>query len=344
MAYNILTILDTIRDNGSLEYSSRVPSATDSKLDTIGQAILSYSATTNEFLNQLVNRIAMTMIDQKIINNPLSPLKKGGIPLGQDIEHLFVNPANGESYASNSTDLLTVKTPDVKSTFYRLNRQDKFTVSIYRQQLVQAFTSETAMSQLIDYIVQSLYSGDNFQEFILMKNLMSRAVHNNHLVKVNVFDENATGFVYSDITSKEIVKQVKTYSKMFTFPSSNYNKYSTVKGSGDPVITWTPVEDQILILNAGLSATIDVDVLAYAFQLDKMNMPTIIEVDDFGDEPVLAILTDKSFFQVYDNDKNVDSFYNPDTRAFKYFLHHWQTYAYNLYANAVALTYTPKTV
>jgi hypothetical protein len=132
---------------------------------------------------------------------------------------------------------------------------------------------------------------------------------------------------------------------MFTLPSSQYNKYTAVKGSGDPVITWTPKEDQILILNAAISANLDLDVLAYAFNLDKAQIQAqTIDVDDFGGEPVLAILTDKSFFQVYDNLMKVDSFYNPDTLSFKYFLHHWQTYGYNLYSNAVAFTYTPKTV
>ena len=340
MAYNVTALLNTIRANGSLEYSTRVPAATATNLSTIGQAIMSYTPAMNEFLDQLVNRIAMVMVNSKTIQNPLAALKKGSIPLGTDIESLFINPINGESYAQNSTDLLTVKTPDVKSMFYRLNRQDKFPVTITQPMLQKAFTSVESLSNFIDMIVNALYSGDNYQEFILMKNLMAEACNKDHILKVNVFDDTIEN--YSEATSKELVKQIKTYSKMFSLPSSNYNKYSTVKGEGDPVITWTPKEDQILILNATISANIDIDVLAYAFNLDKAQIQTqTIDIDDFGGEPVLAILTDKSFFQVYDNLLKVDSFYNADTMAFKYFLHHWQTYGYNLYANAVAFTYTP---
>lgn len=343
MAYNVEAILNTIRANGSAEYTSRVPVATQTNLSTIGQVIMSYTPVMNEFLNQLVNRIALVIINNKTIENPLRALKKGGMPLGNDIESIFVNPANGETYNQSSTDLLTVKNADVKSIFYRLNRQDKFSVTITQNQIARAFTSNQEMSNLIDSIVSSLYSGDNYQEFILMKNLLATAVNKDHITKVNIFTDTQAINDYDESTSKQLVKQIKTYSKMFTFPSSNYNKYSTVKGGGaTPVITWTPQEDQVLILNALISANIDIDVLAYAFNLDKTQIQAqTIDVDDFGGEPVLGILTDKSFFQVYDNLLRTDNFYNPDTISFKYYLHHWQTYGYNLFCNAVAFTYTP---
>lgn len=345
MAYNVISIMKTIRDNASAEYQARIPIATQSTLTSVGNIINTYTPTRNEFLGALVNRIAMVVIETKSFKNPLSVLKKGGVPLGQDIEHLYTNPVTSETYTYDSSSLLSLKKSDTKATFYRMNRQDKYPVTITQQMLALAFTSETEMSKLIDMIINSLYSGDSIDEFILMKKLIKNAYDNSHLLTVEIYDENATT-IDDEITSKELIKQVKRFSNLMTFPSSNYNKY-TVLNSADthPVVTWTELKDQILIIDSVVASNVDVEVLAYAFNLEKSQIQTqSLNIDNFGGAPILAILCDKSFFQVYDNHKEMTSFYNPDNLSIKYMLHHWQTYGYSLFANAVAFTYKLKTV
>ena len=343
MAYDIVSIMKAIRDNATAEYTTRVPEATKTNFTEVGNVITSYTTTANEFIGALVNRIAMVVISNKMINNPMAVLKKGGVPLGQDIQEVFTNPSVAETYTLTSTDLLTNKAPDVKSIYYRLNRKDKYSVTVTREMLSLAFTNEAQMSQLIDSIISSLYSGDNFDEFIMMKNLMKKAVDSDHITKVIVYDEN-TETLSDEVTSRELVKQVKRFSNLMTFPSSLYNKYASITSDAKPVITWTPMEDQILILDSVVASNIDVEVLARAFNMDKANIQTrTLNIDNFGGADVLALLCDKSFFQVYDNMKEMSSFSNPDNLTNKYFLHHWQTYGYSIFANAVAFMYTPST-
>lgn len=342
MPYSINTILDTIRANASLDYQNRVPSATNTNLTTIGQVIGQYSELANEFANAIVNRIGLTIVHNKILNNPLAVLKKGGVPLGSDIEEIYTNPAKAKTYDMTSTDLLANAIPDVKALFYRVNRQDKYPVTITRPMIQKAFTSEYAMTSFIDGIISSLYSGDNMDEFILMKNVVAKAFSAGHITAVNIFDENATDND-DTVISKKLVKAIKTYSNLLTFPSSNYNKYTTlVTGDVDkPPVVWTPLEDQILLLDSQMSSNIDVEVLSYAFNIDKSQIQAkTLKVDSFGGEPILALLCDKAFFQVYDNLRELRSFDNGDNLTLKYILHHWQTYGYSLLANSIAFTYT----
>lgn len=48
-------------------------------------------------------------------------------------------------------------------------RKDKYSVAITPQMIKREFTSSNKFETLINTIVSSLYSGDNYDEFLLMK-------------------------------------------------------------------------------------------------------------------------------------------------------------------------------
>ena len=146
---DLQNLLNTIRLNASNEYQSRVPQATRTNITDVGNPIISYSACQNEFLNSLVERIALTIVRSKIAKNPLSVLKKGSIPLGKDIQEIITNLTSAETFDEEGTELLKRKKPDVKAIYHRMNRQDQYTVTITRQQLQTAFTSYANLNYLL---------------------------------------------------------------------------------------------------------------------------------------------------------------------------------------------------
>jgi hypothetical protein len=83
---------------------------------------------------------------------------------------------------------------------------------------------------------------------------------------------------------------------------------------------------------------IDVDVLAAAFNMDKVTfLAKTLKVDSFGSATdCLAVLCDRSWVQVYDNLFETSEFYNSQGLYWNYWLNHWQTYSFSLFANAVA--------
>lgn len=335
---NMINLLNTIRANASDLYRSRIPEATEDNIAAVGNPILNYSTVQNEFVGELINRIALTIVSSKIARNPLKALKKGGIPLGQDVQDIFVNMAKGEEFDKDSTDLLKNYTPDVKVCYYRMNRRNKYPVTVSYDMLKTAFTSYQDLENMISGIVSSLYSGDEQDEFLLMKNLVTSAVQNG-LVKCKKVTAPT-----DEASSKQFIKELRTYSGLFKFPSAKYNMYKSYaeqSGLTNPtdVVTWAPVSSQILLVKSEILANNDVEVLASAFHMDKAQfLGRVVEVDQFDEEgKIQCILCDEAFFQVWDNLTTIRDFENIDTLSRKYILHRWETLAVSPFANAICL-------
>jgi hypothetical protein len=343
---DLIKVLNTIRANASADYIATVPEATRTNLTTVGSTILAYEPNINEFIDAFVNRIAFTMVQNKIFKNPLSVLKKGGIPMGQDIQEIYTNPAKGGTYDASSTNLLKVFKSDVKVAYYRVNRQGKFTVTITRDMLSRAFTSLQDLDTFTQSIVNSMYNGDEIEQFELTKNLMANAFANGMITEINLYDENTEPDITDAEISKRLIKAIQTYSELFAFPSTAYNKFAEKKGEGTtPVKTWTQASDQILVLPSNVKVNMNVEVLAYAFNKSLQEFKEMtLTIDSFIDKPILGVLCDKACFQIYDNLIRLKSFENGDTLSQNYYFHHWQTFGFSLLANSLVFTYTPKTV
>ena len=336
---DVIAILNTIRANNSATYQNRIPEATTSNLEAVGNAIMAYQADTNEFLSALVNRIAFTKVSNRRYKNPLSILKKGGKPFGTDIEEIFTNPVSGVAFDGSATsDMLNVTKPDVKTIYHRMNRQDKYPVSISTPQLQKAFTSEGEMSKFVNSIIIAMYAGDEMDEYLLMRNLVASAIGDGKVVSVEV------DYDGSESACKDLVKLLKTISTDFTFPRTDFNGYNAANKSGiaaktiTPCTTWTPKENQVFLIRSDVDAATDVEVLAKAFNMDKTDfIARKIVVDSFGDEDTLCFLCDDMAWQCMDDLYTVRSFDNGSNLTTNYWLHHWQTLSLSLFANGVAI-------
>lgn len=336
---DVISILNTIRANSSALYTERVPEATRTNLESVGNAIMEYEASTNEFLGALVNRIAFTIVSNRRYKNPLAVLKKGSKPFGTDIEEIFTNPVSAVKFNGSGTqDMLNVTKPDTKTIYHRMNRQDKYPVSISTPQLQKAFKSLHEMEKFITSIITAMYSGDEMDEYLLMRNLVSDAVAKN---KVKVLEISYDG---GADTSKDLVKLLKTLSTDFTFPSKDFNGYNVMNkdkitaGTVTACITWTPKENQLLLIRSDVDASTDVEVLAKAFNMEKTDfMKKKIVVNSFGDEDTLAVICDEAIFEVRDDLYQVRSFDNGSNLTTNYWLHHWQTISLSLFGNGVAI-------
>lgn len=334
---NMQNVLNTILSNASADYLSRVPVATRDNITEVGSAIMSNSVTENEFLNALVNKIAMQIVHNKTFRNPLAVLKKGSVPLGRNIEEIYTNPVTGTVYDPSGADLLARAIPDVKTIYHTMNRQGKYKATVTKAQLMGAFRSYADLEKLLNSIVNAIYSGDNYDEYMLIKQLFASAIAGGKLKTVDGFTLPST----TD-TAKSLVKGIHTVALGMTSPSSNFNSYYDINKDTDskPVITWTPLENQVLILRNDVAVNMDVEMLASAFNVSYVDFKQrTLQVDTFGDNPnVLAILCDESFVQVRDNLTQMEQFHNGEGLYDNWIYHHWQTYSLSLFANAVAFT------
>lgn len=341
---DIIAILNTIRARNSQQYQERVPELTKTNLEQVGNAIMEYENTQNEFLDSLVNRIAFVEVSNRRFQNKLAVLKKGGKPYGTDIEEIYTNPVSAVNFngSTGAEDMLKVTKPDTKTIFHRMNRQDKYPVSISSAQLQKAFTNEGEMGSFITSIIDAMYSGDEMDEFVLMRNIITDAVKNGKM-KVMTVDYDG-----GETTAKDLVKLIKTLSGDFEFPDTAFNGYNIMNAEKieakevTPCTTWTPKENQVFLVRTDVDAATDVEVLAKAFNMDKTDfLKRKITVNNFGDEDTLCAIIDEKVIKVLDDLYQVRSFDNGSNLTTNYWLHHWQTISMSLFGNAVAIKKTP---
>ena len=322
-----IDILNTIRNEASSTYQERIPVATQNNIRDVGNAMMRYQTTQNEFLSALVNRIARVIITSKSYTNPLRRFKKGILEYGESIEEVFVNIAKAHQYdpAVAENEVFKREIPDVLAAFHKMNYQNFYKVTISNEQLRQAFLSAEGITDLISRIVDTLYSGSEFDEFLIMKQLIVDAANDGKFFPVSIPAITAEN-------AKEIVTKIKSVSNQLEFMSAQYNEMG--------VLTYTRKPDQILIMDAAFDAVIDVEVLASAFNMEKAEfMGQRVLIDNFGTlTGVVAALVDADWFMVYDNFIGFTENYNGEGLYWNYWYHVWKTFSNSPFANAVLFT------
>lgn len=330
-------VFNVIRDNASQVYMQTVPSATADNITTISNILFNdaYQPMLNEFVNNLINRIGLTIVRNKSYDNPLAIFKKGSLPLGSDIQEIFTNPANPEQFEYSNTamaKLLTITDPDTHVAYYRRNRQDLYTKTISREGLQAAFVSWEKFEEFIASITTSLYAGNYISEFQYTKDLIDGAYDNGKVIVEQVSKP------VDASTSKAFVKKVRSLFAKMSFPSKDYNAYSKFSGANGEITTWTDKDRIVLIITADALAEVDVETLSQAFNLSYSDLQArIVTVDKFENSNIVAVLCDEAWLQIYDNIFRFDEFYNARTMSWNEYLHAWSTFAISPFANAIVL-------
>lgn len=344
-----LEILNAIRQNASYEYQQSVPKITDANMiPKVGEIIYGNGVLKNQFLSMLMNRIAKVVIQSATFNNPYSHLKKGYLEYGETIEDIFISIAKVVDYDPEKGEAREFKRnlPDVRTAFYTMNWRTLYPITVQNEDLRQAFTSNDSISDFISRIVESMYTAAEYDEFLLFKYLLVKAISHGKTYPVSVGD--GTDF-------KDEASAFRGMSNTLTFMSKKYNE------SG--VRTTTPKSRQAIFMDAIYNAKYDVNVLASAFNMDKADfMGRLHLIDDWTSfdnerfevirencdsiEPVTAdelallnnvraVLVDENWFQVYDNNNEMTEQYCASGLYWNYFYHTWKTVAVSPFANIV---------
>ena len=332
---NLTQILNTIRDNASEMYQERIPEATQRNITEVQEAMTdpNNAVVTNEFMSMLLNLVIKQVIHTKLFSDPLKSLKKGKKPLGDTVEEIYANFLKAKQYDPTGAELLSRKLPDVKAVYHRMNRKDKYKVTVNPEELFKAFASYDKLESFIASIINSLYNSSELDEFILMKQLIKQALDQNALKVVEVPDP-----CLSEQNAKAFIKAVKTVSGDMQFPNSNNNAWLTAQSRDtNPLITFSKKNEQVLILSNPTDVAVNVDVLASVFNMSvaEFNDTRKIIIDAFPDPEIRGALVDEQFFQVYDDLVMFKDFENSEGLYKNYYLHIWQTLAYSPLVNAV---------
>lgn len=333
---NVLSILNTIRDNATATYQERIPEATRTNMESIRYAMIDEEniMIANEFMSSLLNKLVKSYVHTKIFTNPLKSLKKGKKPLGDTVEEIYNNFIKGTQYDREGKTLLKRNLPDVKTVYHRMNSQMTYPVTVSRVELSKAFMSLDSLEKFITNIIQQLYNSAELDEFMNIKQLMKSAIDKNAVKVVDIADP-----LTSDANAKKFIKSIKTVSGLMQFPSTDWNGYLTAQDTDTvPVTTFSRKNEQVLIIDTATDTAVGVDVLASLFNMSvaEFNDTKKIVVDTLPIKNCRAFLVDEAFFQIFDDLFVIRPFENAEGLYDNYYLHVWMTYAFSILVNAVA--------
>ena len=348
-----LDILNVIRENASAEYRNKIPEITDIKdLPRVGDIIYGYPALANEFVSALINRIALVRVKSANFNNMFADLKKGYLEFGEVVEEVFVNLAKAREFNVAKAEEREFKRvlPDVRSAFHAMNYKVQYPMTIQNEDIRMAFTRESGVLDLIAKIVDSMYTANEYDEYLMFKYLIIKAIAKGQMYPVGV----------NGSEPKNWAKAFRNISNNLEFINTKYN------ASG--VHTNTKRSAQQIFMDSAFNANYDVDVLASAFNMDKVTfMGRLRLIDDlttfdqerFSEimansdfiEPVTdaelaimanvkAVLVDDEWFQFYDNLTTFTEKYVASGLYWNYFLNVWKTISSSPFSNAIVFVDT----
>lgn len=280
-----------------------------------------------EFMN-LATRIGRVIAHRNILTNKLAPFKMENMALGYTMEEYFVECAKENAYnqADAESTLFKRELPDIKTAFYVVNRKSYYPATITDDDMRKYFVSWDGVNSLIARIVDSMYNGDNKDDYNYMKSALVRH-YENGLMKIV-----KTSAVKDTESAKELARKITEYVSYLTEPTNEYNAMAVTKQND--------YEDIYVILNGKSNSYLNIDWLAQTFQLEfaefKAHVLVLPTLPSTSRGVIEALVVDSEIYRVFDQKYSVGVAYNAKGLYWNYFLHHWEGIATSRFANSIA--------
>lgn len=321
------TLINSIRNGTELAGMTEVFDGTIDGLRNFGVAVNRTGRTQNVFVNELVDRIGKVIINQVALRDPLARFKKGRITEGRMVQDIFADLIKAQAFNPEDAaeTLFKRSQPNVRVLFHDTWRKEIYPNTIERTTLEQAFTSFDKLEQFIVTTYNAQYNSNEVDQFLWGMLTIQNYVANGYAHYVQVPQ------VTDETTGKEFVKKTRATSTKLTLTQGS-RKYNAMG-----VHTTTQRKNLWLIIDADLDATLDVDVLAKAFNMDKTTIEKQkIVVENFNLDGLQAILFDAEILKFYDKEFFMNSVENVKGLYINTFLHVHQMFSMGKFQNLVA--------
>lgn len=323
-------LLQSAINAASMGYKKRIPAPTQAGIDRTLNYLSQHRDMWNPICQSLLNQLVPIFATQKSWTNPLAEFKKGMVEFGNGVEEIQTGLLKAAAYDPNDdVDAKLIFGREdfrVETAFHTKNRMDRYKVSVEKALIQSAFLNGGDVAELIDRQTQAPYESDQWDEFVAMASLLNKYDVRGGFFHVHVPDVARSGSVKEDAT--ELLRKIRTVAGEMTFKSTAYNPARM------PVHS-TP-EDMVLLTTPAVRAALDVEALAWAFNIDRADVQyRIVEIPQrlVPDPRFQAAVVDKNFFQVYDHLIQTNAIDVPtDPNTYNVFYHHHQTISCSRFA------------
>lgn len=379
---NTVTVLNAIRETATDAYQSSVPMATMDNFKQVGEVVMNAPPVIkNEFFNALVNKIGLQLYNNREFGNPLIFLKKGTMEYGQTIEDIFVEMARPHNYVTGTRegeevpDQYAINKAITKTAFYYNIFERQYFKTIHEEDLKRAFWSSEGLGRLISSVMLAIKNGENYDDYRMTIALIARQVEassknekwNGEIPLVTLYNET------KDSTEQVTPENCLENKDFLRFVSNQFKKWSNrlesprkdLNNAG--VINWLPASEQRIMMLSDIQADIDTNLMAWAYNNDRLEIGTIDKIDAWysigagaegeegvtvkpdditvksdlglgGEKPVIAVLYDPEMIKIYQKTRIMSNAHNARGNYYNIFSTFGDIYACSPFHNFVAFT------
>lgn len=295
-----------------------------------------FTATANQFLSAIVNKIVYQRVDAGSFTNPFKQYDGYPVRYGDTIENIFVPPAKGYKFDPDATNPFAKKKPSVKALYATINYEMQYKVTIEDALLRRACLSEYGFMNLIDYILGSLKQGMDLDEYFATLGML-----NNADIFADGFETITKGSDDAQ-TAAIVTKKIVDTVSAFGLPMTANNKMRVLNPSAK--------DDILLVIKYDLLNSINLDFLTGVFNLSKVDLlKRIVTVDSFqvaqddGDDGLELVGEDIDFMIIdtrgFDNHVALQDngmIYNPEGKYTNHYTNLWKIISFKYWFNARA--------
>ena len=293
-------LLNKIRETASNAYQAEIPVATAANITDVAEAVLTAPGTVqNEFASAMINLIGKVVFDSVQFENPFTSFKKGKLPFGSTIEHVYFDMLDAIKYTAGTRsddvgppDQFEIFKSKVHAAFYSAVLEAQYPLTISHDDLKRALYGEGGLSSFIANQAQALRATEQYDEYRMTVALLARQIE---AAKTGAEDTPATnewnGYIpvltnyntefTQTLDAADALKDkdflvylsntIKKWSKRMTFPRSDLN----IAGVKNAV----PKSKQALFTIADLSADFESYLLPWAYNSDMLKLNIVKEID-----------------------------------------------------------------
>ena len=324
------TILERAWLSGSNDFQQRIPNPAINAYANVVNAL--FAPMNNDLFNVfsgLLNGLNATYVDIKRFENPLRSLKKSAMEWGNSERHVAIKFLQAHAGRFDDETLLKVEAPEFVEWFYSVAEPRRYEFSWSRQEMARAFAQEGyGYDALLQGTITQMLSSVDYDEMNIMIQMFAEA----DARMGGLYRYNISAAPSDEATAKELLKAIRATANRMRFPTMLYNHIPVpVHENADTLIVWLTPE---------VDASIDVDALAAAFNMDRANIQyRKIVIPEFPIPNVYAAITSEDFIYYRDFMTGLEPpFYNPCNRTMKYYYWANALIGVNPAANCVLFT------
>ena len=336
-------IFNAVRSATSPQFQTRIPAATQGNIRNAVDTMRNFPYLRDEFTGVLIQRLIGLYIQHADWDDPLkligSPrtLKRYGSTYEQAAVGLVKARTRNFNKEYLGDDVYGRYSLPTASVFHPLTFDHYYPVTIPEDALLTAFNGKSGMSDYIAEIMNAPILSDRNDMYIMKTQCFAEYARKGGFYRVHTKDVGAPDSTEAD--AKNLLRLIQQIAnELKASPMSAMPRYNAMSW----VTPWRDSE-AILFATPAVIAALNVEALAAAFNIDKVNVPyRIIPIpeDMFGiggnGGKVQAILTMEDFFFQWDEMlETTNSPVNPIDGTRNIFYKHRGSITPNPFANAI---------